>query len=176
MSDNMTKTERAELKSVVRQQFKVLRSEVEQREAEVAIEITENVASDFAESDKRWEDAKFLAQEATNECNRKVNDLFREAAGQPKEGYEYVLVQMQIPARSDAADRHKAQAECRATLNANVKAARLRLDREEADLLKRLAIGALSSGDARSFLEVIPTVGELVPAARLAQMIEGTAS
>lgn len=51
-----------------------------------------------------------------------------------------------------------------------MRAALLRLSRQEADLLSELAIGVLESAEARAFLGAIPTVGELVPAARLAQL------
>ncbi len=51
----MNKGERTELKSIIRQQFKVLRHEVEQRQAELTVEATEKVAEHFSESDRKWE-------------------------------------------------------------------------------------------------------------------------
>lgn len=42
--------------------------------------------------------------------------------------------------------------------------------RQEADLLRSLAVDALESDEARSFLGRIPTVGELVPSVRLAEL------
>ncbi len=57
--------------------------------------------------------------------------------------------------------------------------AQLTLDRQEADLLRSLALEGLETPAARAFLERIPTVGELVPSARLReieQMFDSEAS
>jgi len=51
-----------------------------------------------------------------------------------------------------------------------VVAAALALDRQEADLLRALAMEGLESEAARAFLARIPTVAELVPAARLREI------
>ena len=58
-------------------------------------------------------------------------------------------------------------------ITAQVKGALLRLDRDEADLLRTLAVGAIESEEARIFLDRIPTVGELVSSARLAELEAG---
>ena len=55
-------------------------------------------------------------------------------------------------------------------LDAQARGALLTLERQEADLLRQLALGALESEEARAFLASIPTVGELVPASRLAEI------
>jgi hypothetical protein len=57
-----------------------------------------------------------------------------------------------------------------AAIEAQIEGALMRLDREEADLLRTLAIGAIESEEARNFLSAIPTVAELVPASRLAEL------
>lgn len=164
---SITKTERAELKSIVRQQMKVLRAEVEQRASELLADVDEQIAEKFAGDDKRWADAAHLAQEAVLEANRKVNDAYRELMGEHHVERMYVGAQLpQKPARERIVLRQAAQSR----IHERVQGALLQLQRQEADLLKTLAVGALESEEAQAFLSQIPTVSELVPAARLAEL------
>lgn len=162
----ITKTERTELRSIVRQQFKVLRAEVEQRKTELLADVEEQVTERFTDEDKAWADASHLAHEAVMEANRKVNDAYRELTGNH---VEHMYVQARIPHQPM---RHRAALKQVAAkrLDAQVSGALLRLQRQEADLLRTLAVGAIESEEARKFLESIPTVGELVPAARLEEL------
>lgn len=57
-----------------------------------------------------------------------------------------------------------------ADLNAKVSAAKTTLARQEADLLRKLAVDALETDEARAFLSTIPTVSELVPMSRLIEL------
>jgi hypothetical protein len=166
----ITKAERTELRSLVRGQFKVLRSEVAQRRAEMISDLSVQLAERYAGWDKQWSDATFLCQEAVLEANRKVNDILREMVDQPDGGRsEWLLVSFHAPAKPDR-QRTELYRAGLARIDADVRAALLRLDREEADLLRTLAIGALESDEAHAFLNAIPTVGELVSAARLAEL------
>lgn len=165
----MTKTERTELRRVVRQQFKVLRAEVEQRKAELIADLEEQVEERYADEDKAWADAAHLAHEAIMEANRKVNDAYREVVGEQHVERQYV--RGMLPDRPTGRQRAMKRVAA-ARVEEQVKGALLRLDRQEADLHKKLAIGALESEEAREFLEAIPTVGELVPSARLAELAE----
>ena len=51
-----------------------------------------------------------------------------------------------------------------------MKTALLNLDRQEADLLQSLALQTIETDAARQFLAAIPSLGDLVPAARLAEI------
>ena len=166
----INKGERAELRALVKSQFKVLRAEVEQRRAEMLADLETQLNERYAAWDKQWSDTMFLCQEKALEANRAVNDILREMIDQPDGGRsEYMLVHFQAPHKPD-----RRRAELRSTgvarIHADVKAAMLRLDRDEADLLRTLTVGALESEEAKAFLEAIPTVGELVSRARLAEL------
>lgn len=165
----ITKGERVELKSVVRNQFKVLRAELEQREAELHAEIEDQIVAKYRETDLAWEATQHLIHEATMEANRKINDLLTEAGYQIRGGTERMWLHTPTPTRSEES-RMELRRHANAQIAARVKAARLRLDREEADLLRTLAVGALESDEAHRFVGTIPTVGELVPNARLAEL------
>lgn len=169
----ITKTERAELRSLVRQQFKVLRAEVEQRRLEMIADLDQQLIDRYAAWDKQWSDAMFLCQERTLEANREINDLLREMIDQPDGGRsEYLLVHFTAPKKPDRR-RTELLMSGRRRIDADVKAAQLRLDREETDLLRALTVTALESEEAAAFLGRIPAVGELVSMARLAELEAG---
>lgn len=164
---SITKGERTELRSIVRQQFKVLRHEVLQRQAELMADLEGQIGDRYSDEDKAWADAAHLAHEAVMEANRRVNDAFRDLTGEAHIERAYVHAMLpEKPIRHRLVIRREAAAR----LEAQVKGALLKLDRQEADLLRTLAIGALESDEAHGFLSAIPTVSELVPAARLAEL------
>lgn len=169
----ITKGERTELRSVIRQQFKVLRAEVIERQAELSAQLEDEVARRFAQQDKEWNDLMFQINEAAREANRKINDLLYEADHQVKDGTERWLINLNsydIGKLRKGDGRTEFKQRGHAHLNAQVKGALLRLDRDEADLLRALATTAMESEEARTFLTRIPTVGELVSAARIAEL------
>lgn len=170
----ITKGERAELRSLIRQRFRVLRADVEARKAELMAELASRITARFAERDKAWSDAMFLIDEAVREANRKANDILRGVA--PDDYFTDVSKEYQIvQARSiskPTKERHTLHTEGVAHIEATVKGAYLQLDRQEADLLTRLVAGALESEEAQAFLGEIPSVSALVPADRLLQLEE----
>lgn len=170
----ITKAERAELRSLIRQRFKVLRADVEQRQYELIAELEERITERFAADDKAWADVAFVIGEAAREANRKANDAIREHVGRDGWPDERRVVGALDITQIRAAVTNKPQQEKSqlrrqgtARIEATVKSAQLSLDRQEADLLTRLVTGALESEEARAFLGEIPTVSALVPADRL---------
>lgn len=164
----ITKAERTELRSLIRQRFKLLRAEVAQRQAELAVELERLLGDKLAEKDRQWADAVFLVGEAVREANRKANDAVRAFVGdswQEKEVVTHVAL-----GQPTAQERGQLRREGTARIEAQVRAANLKLDQQEADLLTRLAMGVLESDEARSFLGEIPTVSALVPAVRLLEL------
>jgi hypothetical protein len=165
----ITKGERAELRSIVRQQFKVLRNEIEQREIEMVADVEDQIAAKYSDQDQGWSALMHEVHEATMEANRRINNALYDAGYQTKGRTERLWVQtpnIAQPKEERQTLRHHALTKIRA----EVHAAKLKLDRDEADLLRNLAVGALESDEARSFLTAIPSVGELVPAVRLREL------
>lgn len=163
----ITKAERAELRSIVRHQFKVLRAEVEQRELELIADLDGQIQTRFADEDQAWGVASHKANEALLEANRIVNDVYRELLGDSHVERMYVGARTpeqpkghRVLLRREGVERIRAQ----------VAAAILRLDRQEADLLRTLSVGALESEEVHAFLTSIPSVGDLVSTARLAEL------
>jgi hypothetical protein len=163
----ITKGERTELSGIVRRQFKVLRSELEQRRLELYAEVETRIEGKFADEDQAWSVAMHEVHEATMEANRRINDAMREFMGDERAERMWIsLPRLAKPleARTDM------RREAKTRIDAEVKGAQLRLERHEVDLLRTLATGALESGEARDFLAAIPSVGELVSTARLAEL------
>ena len=103
------------------------------------------------------------------EANRRINDALYTKGYQVKGGSERIWIsapRLEQPTK----DKHQLRRVADSKIAAQVKAALLKLDRDEADMLRTLAVGAIESEEARAFLAAIPTVGELVPAARLAEI------
>ena len=167
----ITKGERVELRSLIRQRFKVLRADVGQRQAELAAELEEHIAARFAQDDKAWADAMYLIEEAAREANRKANDVLRGLAvsGLNLDGRDFMVIQARTLSKPTQ-ERTDLRRQGATRIEATIKAALLQLDRQEVDLLTRLAQGALESEEARAFLGEIPTVSSLVPADRLLEL------
>lgn len=171
----MNKAERDELRRIIRQRTKVLRADIEARQAELISEVDRRLDEQYAAELKRWDDTQMLVKEVVGEANRRANDLYREYFGSERWGerHDRTVVSAAIPEspkRGQNADRSKAIRE----IDAKVAQARTELERREVALLEELAIGALESADARDFLSRIPTVGELVPSHRLTELVDGS--
>lgn len=167
----ITKGERAELRSLIRQRFKVLRAEVEARRAELAVELEERIAGKYAAEDKLWADAMFLIAEAVREANRKANDVIRGLDIDAMDtSREYRIVYSKDIVKPTT-ERNVLLRNGTKRIEAQVKSALLQLDGQEADLLTRLVSTGLESDEARAFLGEIPTVSALVPADRLFALV-----
>lgn len=170
----MNKTERDELRRLIRARFKVLRSDVELRKAELLAELEAEIAARFADEDKRWRDAAFVIDKIRREANGQINDVYRELIGKDEYGTatDHNLVSIRHIAQPHNNRGHMRNQGAH-QIEARCKAALLELDRREVELLSDLATSALESAEARQFMQQIPTVTELVPAYRLRE-IEGS--
>lgn len=165
----ITKGERTELRSIVRNQFKVLRAEVEQRRTEMHAEFEDQIVAHYSADNAKWAGVTHLIHEAVMECNRTINNVLYEQGYQTKGHTERMWVS-EPPISPPTGDQVQMRRRATARIQESVKAALLKLDRDEADLLRTLAVGALDSDEAHAFLAAIPTVSELVPTARLAEL------
>jgi hypothetical protein len=167
----ITKAERGELRSLVRQQFKVLRAEVIQRQAEMMAEVEETIGDRYRRHDEAYDEATQIVRDIVHEANTKAAAALKDA-NVPLvrlRGEAGNIIGAMLP-QLDKSDRYNERNVAQSQIEAMVKGALLRLDREEADLLRSLAVGALESTEAQTFLGSIPQVGELVSMARLAEL------
>lgn len=166
----MNKTERDELRRLIRARFKVLRSDVEQRKAELLAELEAEITAKFADEDKRWNDAMYVIEQARLEANRKINDVYRglipDLWGEHAERDVVTVRHAMKPNHQRGVLRIQGEKQ----IDARCRAALLELERREVDLLTELATSALESAEAVAFMGRIPTVSELVPASRLREI------
>jgi hypothetical protein len=170
---SMTKSDRSQLQSLVRRRFRALRSEVSLRQAELFAEMETQIAARYADEDTAWATAMNEVHEAVLACNRAVNDAWRRVLGDAHQECEYIRM-IGSPDRESYRGRVQLRRAATARLEQQVRDAMIKLEQQEVDLLERLLIGGLESDEARAFLDSIPKVAELVPAARLAELDAGT--
>lgn len=166
-TDEMTPGERRELRSVVRQQFNVLRAEVKQREEEMKTDIARQVVEHYANSDAQLAEAQQEVYRIAQDAAREIRDVLERYPSVEMNRYSGLPVP-HLGLRND--HRVVITDHAEQQLKAQVQGAKLRLDREEADLLRELSIGALATDQAKKFLASIPSVAELVPATRIAEL------
>lgn len=171
----MNKSEREELRRLLRARFKLLRTDVDARKAELEVELQEQAKQATAAAGKAYDDLKFQLGQAVDEANRKANDLCRELYGREEWGEKYdktiVGIAVQLPTPWEK-DRRMMIHRGRAEIEARVRKALLELARQENELLTELATSALESADSRAFFARIPSVSELVPSYRLKELAQ----
>jgi hypothetical protein len=167
----MNKSERTELRGIIKRRMKVLGSDIEARRRELYLDIDAQLNREYEADVKRWDDLQFIIGQTVDEANRKLNDLYRQHYGREVWGEkaDKHLVSAGAP-ESPQRERFNEKKNRRAKVDATVAGAFVELDRREADLLEELATGALESAEARDFLSRIPKVSELVPASRLEEL------
>lgn len=175
-TDAITPGGRRELRAVVRQQMKVLRTEVKQRQAELVAEAETRLAEKYRDEDKRADELGWKVAQLAGEANRQLEDVLREYeeladGGRWARSYRSRFETPHVYRKSE--DRSQLRQALIAGVEAQVRQALLALDRQEANLLRDLAVDALETSAARAFLDRIPTVAELVPSRRLRE-IEAT--
>lgn len=163
--------ERRELRSVVRSQFKVLRTEVKQRETELVAEAERQLMERYRDEDKRMDDLNWRIRQVVDQANNDIGDLMQGFSGDEDGGRFRRMHAVSYPyINRKSEDRTQLHAALTTGIKAQVQTALLGLDRQEADLLRQLALESLESAEAQAFLARIPTVGELVPSERLREI------
>ncbi len=164
----MTKSERDELRRLVRQRTKVLREEVKARTTELVADVEQKLVARFYERDQKRLTAESEIQTIIDDANDRIAEALGKVDMQLTGIGRSVLPPGHI--RWDQTDRLALRQAAMRDIEARAAAAILQLSRQEVDLLENLARGALESDEAMAFLANLPTVGELVPAARMEEL------
>jgi hypothetical protein len=163
-TDRITTRERSELRSIVRHQMKVLRAEVSQREAEMLAEVGSRLVERYRDEDSKADGLRSEIRAIQAAANKQLAEVVVRHEKLFNSGKWSRLGEFSAP---NAYRRHEDRDALRRALEAGVKAhaktARLTLERQEADLLKNLALDALETAAARAFLDSLPTAAELMP-------------
>lgn len=170
----MNKTERDELRRLLRARFKLLRTDVAARQAELETELEAQIEAEFAAGDRTYDELMYKLKLAVDEANRVANDIGRELWGLEKWGVktEKQIVTAQDIPRPGKNERWQRKNQGRIEIERQVRAALHELERQENELLTELATSALQSTEAQAFFARIPSVSQLIPAYRLKEITE----
>jgi hypothetical protein len=165
---DLTPGDRRELRSLVKKQFAVLRNDVKRRKDELVGEVEAELLHRYRDQDERIAQARrevAAAKRAYDDAVMQIMEALRETD-------PTIQVQIGFQGNLHAADPQRAQLHKAliAAIPQQIADASTKLDQQELELLRDLTLGALDSEQAQEFLARIPTVGELVPKARLAQL------
>lgn len=166
----ITKGEREELRRIVRGDFKALKAEIGVRQAELIAEIEKRVAQRFVGHEETLKKAHSRIAAIVEQANAQIDEIAAECQREC-EGYVVTLNPLDVPhIRLIRERRDEMRRAMLADLEARVAHANARMQRQEIDLLKKLSSGVLESDEAKDFLTEIPSVAELVPSSRLAEL------
>lgn len=180
MTARMTAGDRSALRTVVRQRMKVLRADVEARKAELINEVHERVAAHFAAQDKVVDQLNDAARLITEKAENEIRTAAE--AAQSSHGMTLNYAANRIHGRigpgllnapvfsMQGNEKNMMARRLHLQIEAQVTAALVQIDRQEADLVEELTLDGLSNDAARDFLARIPTVGQLVPTSRLKEL------
>lgn len=164
----LTPGDRRELRSLVKKQFVVLRNDVKRRKDELVSEIESELLRRYREQDERIEQARREIETA----KRTYEDSVRQIMAGLRETDPTLELGLGYQSQLHAQDTRRSQLKSAllASIPQQIADASTKLDQQELALLRDLTIGALDSTAAQEFLSRIPTVGELVPKARITEI------
>jgi len=161
----MSPTERRELRSIIKRDFEILKAELKVRRDELALSLTQAYQND---SDTQIKTIQKDLQKHLLKAKKEV--MAARALGAEYEEMGYFITfgsgirhdnvtQVTVIKRSVREDLQRLEAK----LSNDYARAVIAVDRQSVDLQKEISIDALQSDAAKSFLERIPTVAELLP-------------
>jgi len=161
----MTKTERAELKSLLRRRERVAKSALDDKAAALEADLEEQLASEYAfDDDEVW-------QKATKEANNVICEAKATIAERCKElgipDWAAPNIHMAWYGRGEnavAARRTELRRVGKAKINAYKARAKKEIERASVEIETRLVEQGLESNMARAFIEQMPTADDLMPA------------
>jgi len=151
----------------------VARATVDERAASLYADFEHQLARQYGPKDLAVEEMVRVAREACEAINRQVEETLA-AKGVPAEFAPSAWVSWSRRGENvDPKRRAELRKVAASRIEANAKAAKLELDRQEVNLLRKLAAGALVSGEARTFPSEMPAVDALMPPVRLSELQRG---
>lgn len=168
----MTPGERRALSTVLKQQMRILRADIEQRKAELLAEAESRLLERYRDDDRAVQDVNFWISEVVEQANRDIKTLLENLTLGEQTGFTYRWGGELRPPRINfkSEDRDQLHRALMSGIDSQVKSALLDLERKEADLLRQLALNMIESDEARQFLANIPKVADLVPASRIREI------
>jgi hypothetical protein len=158
----MSKSDREELTKVVRMHAKVAKEGVALRQAELLADFEAQLAAKYKVDYAAWKDITAHAEKGVAEANERIVAICRERGVPEAFGPRLTLSWFDRGENALKERREELRKVARTRFDAAARAARLVVERWEADVLGRLIAGGLASEEARAFLESIPQPEELM--------------
>lgn len=171
VDNQITAGERRELRSVVRSQMKALRAEIKQRERELDAEIEVRLVEKYRDQDARSRELQAKIRKLTAKANEQLHKLLEEFDDLSDGGVFRRVNDFNSPYISrNEMKRDELRRALQAGMKAEISKAVISIDRQEADLLRDLAVDGLKSDAAKTFLARITTAQELLPPKRIVEI------
>lgn len=164
MTKEMTRGERSELASLIKERARVAKLGIEQRKAELLAMAEAQLAAIYRIDDEKWQDLGEAAAAAVKAADRELAERCKKL-GIPADFRP--RLDLSWWGRGENAFKER-RAELRKVavtkLDAEAKRAKIAIDTSKVEILTSLTASGLRSDDARQFLEAMPTVEALMPA------------
>lgn len=167
----MTVAERVELGKIVRARTKVAKNDIAAQAAKQLADMERQLAAQYDFSDEAWKEITAAAAKAVKAADAEVAKRCR-AMGIPETFRPQLSVSWYRRGENAVKERRsELRAMAEAEIEAREKAAKVQLDRIEADLLTEITANGLTSENARTFLvEKMPSIESLMPKLSLAKL------
>lgn len=166
-TDTIRPGERAELRTLVRMRVKLLRSQIADRHAAHMSQIDGRIAAKFCEDKTRIEALRKELDKIVARANRSVEAVL---AKYPDIAEPRTNVFSRPWVHRPDGGKEELRKAMVAMVIAQTEAAKLRVARLETELLGQLALDAVKSEEAKTFIRAIPEIGDLMPSEQLAEI------
>lgn len=161
--ERTSRAERLELAKLVRARMRVVRHAISHQEARQLAELDRQLAAEYSAAHERWtkitQDARQRVAQADAEIAKRCCEMGVPESFRPR----LTLGWWDRGENADQTRRAELRKVAHTELAARARAAKVEVDRVEADLLTQIAGYGLRSLEARNFLESMPTIDQLMP-------------
>ena len=166
----LTRKDRDELVRVLKMRARLAHADIAERQARLAAQIENELSATFEADDARWADIQREAQAEISrldgELAKRCHELGMKAELRPRIGLSWA----ERGANADRFRRVELRRLAQSRIEALARSAKLDVDRQVADSITSLISGGLSSDEARSVLECVPTAEQLLLAPSVAEL------
>ncbi len=167
----MTSAERNDLRSLIRQRARLMKTEVKQRRLELMADFERQLSAVFSyDQDETWKDAHALAEQAVKDAQVVIQERCREL-NIPKE-FAPTISMMWFGRGQNAVKDRRAELRiaAKARLDALEATAKTEIERISVNGQTDLIADGLTSEAAQAFLEHMPSAETLMPVLELNQV------
>jgi len=171
--EKMTSTERNDLRSLIRQRARLMKTEIKQRRLELMSDFERQLSANFSyDQDETWKGAHSIAEQAVKDAQVVIEERCREL--QIRKEFAPTISMMWFGRGENAVKdrRTELRITAKARLDVLEAAAKTEIERISVDAQTNLVVDGLTSEAAQAFLEQMPSIETLLPALEVNQVQE----